>query len=104
MIRRRPDSPRQSALFPYSPLFRSWRRTASGCAMRARIADARCRTLRIGTVKLGGACLERADHLAQRAIEHLPRQHLEHAIAKREIDAEIDSATLRFRCELPMIS
>src|SRR3546814_3504968 len=72
-----------------------WRRTASGCAMRARIADARCRTLRIGTVKLGGACLERADHLAQRAIEHLPRQHLEQQIAKREIDAENQNTTIR---------
>jgi len=57
-----------------------------------------------GPVKLDGAGFERADHLAERAVEHLPRQHFEDARLEGEIDREIDEgAALPVRPEAPVV-
>jgi len=55
-------------------------------------------------VKLGGALLERVDHHAQRPVEHLPRQHLEHPALELEIDAEIDRDAGPVRPEFPVVA
>ena len=38
---------------------------------------------------MGGARLERADHLAQCLVEHLPRQHFEQPVLEGELDLEL---------------
>ncbi len=56
-------------------------------------------------IKLGRACLEGARHLPERAIEHLPGQHLEQPVLEGEIDAEMDEATaLSVILEAPVIA
>ena len=54
-------------------------------------------------VERGGALLERADHPPQRAIEHLPGDRLEDAVAEGEIDAEIHLAPARHGAEFPAV-
>jgi len=55
-------------------------------------------------VKLRGARLEGADHLAQRLVEHLAGQHFEDAGLEGEIDREIDEgAALPVRPEAPVV-
>ena len=69
--------------------------------MRARTADA---GRSVCAVKLRGAGLERADHLAQRPVEYLSREHLEHAVLEREINREVDQATtLPVVAETPVV-
>ncbi len=54
-------------------------------------------------IKRARPFFEGADHPPQRAIEHLPGERFEQAIAEAEIDAEIDFSTSALRGELPTI-
>jgi len=78
--------------------------------VRARAADAGrvgsrgYRSRRRIAVEPGGAFLERVDHLAQRPVEHLAGEHLEHPVLEREVDGEVDqAAALPVAAERPVI-